>query len=321
MSGGPAVNFVDATFVRLADPASRAGVFDEVALEQLVRAAYDADSLGVEGPFQPLFEEFRLGPSPRAPGLVEGVWNPVGGVARTELNLRVLGLAGDPTPRVDALWRGAIVTRVAVGGGRIADVEVAWPSPSGIDDQIVADLGALPDDPAVLEAERRRRFLDRLEAAAAQPQVVGEAALDAWLARLGVATVGDLLAATGVAAGGAVQITFDNGGPVQPTPRPLPLTALLLVREAGFSVAELVSESTALRERVGALGLERPADATLPRRSPILVVWVVPPEVFDDPDWPGGESGTPEERRAARRAAAGAWLAGEGIGLATAAPP
>jgi hypothetical protein len=316
------VNFVDATFVRLADPASRAGVFDDDALEQLVQAAYDADAIGAEGPFQPLFDEFHLGPPARPPGVLEGVWNPVGGVNQTEIRLRVLGLGVGVAARVDALWRGAIVARVVAGGGTIGGVEVAWPDPSGLDDEIIADLGALPTDPGALEAERRSRFLARVRAAAAQPQVVDDAALDAWLARLGAATVGDLLdRGRGVAAGGAVQVTFEPTGPAQATARPLPLSALLLVRDAGFSVAELVAESNALRDRIGMLGLERPADAALPRRVPVLVVWVVPPAVFDDPDWPGGTSGSPDQRRAQRRAAAGAWLAREGIGLVVAPTP
>jgi hypothetical protein len=45
------------------------------------------------------------------------------------------------------------------------------------------------------------------------------------------------------------------------------------------------------------------------------VVWVVPAAVFDDADWPGGDSGSAAERRAARFQRAGQWLAGEGIGL------
>jgi hypothetical protein len=264
-----------------------------------------------------VFDEFRLGPYAQPPGLLEGVWNPVGGVDRTEVHARVLGLGVEPVARVDALWRGAIVARVVTGGGRITQLEVAWPDPSGIDDEIVADLGTLPADPAALEAERRSRFRARVTAAVAQPDVVTDAAFDAWLARLGVSTVTDLLrAGSGGAAGGAVQVTFTPNGAPTATPRPLPLTALLLVRDA-FSVAELVSASNAVRERVGALGLERPADPTLPRRVPVLVVLVVPPTVFDDPDWPGATDGTPAEQRAARRAAAGAWLAREGIGLVT----
>jgi hypothetical protein len=312
------VNFGDGVFVRLADPASRVDVFDDMALEQMVGAAYDVEAMSVEGPFIPVFDEFRLGPYAQPPGLLDGVWNPLGGVDRTEIHARVLGLGGGPVARVDAIWRGAIVARVVTGGGKVSEVEVAWPNPSGIDEEIVDDLGTLPADPTELETERRKRFRSRVAAAVAQPEIITDAVLDTWLARLGASTVTDLLAAgNGASVGGNVQVTFAPEGDATATSRLLPLTALLLVRDAGFSVAELVAESNAVRERVGVLGLERPADATLPRRVPVLVVWVIPPAVFDDPDWPPTTTGSPEEQRTARRAAAGSWLAREGIGLAT----
>jgi hypothetical protein len=315
------VNFVDATVIRLADPGSRAAVFDAVALGQLVEAGYDAAALAVEGPFSPVFDEFRLGLPSRPTGLVDGVWSALGGVERTEIHLRVPGLGLDGVARVDAVWRGAIVARAAAGGGTVTDVATVWPDPSGIDQEIVEESGSLPADPAALEAARRTHLLARIRAAVAQPDVATEAALDPWLARLGVASVAELLdGAQGTAAGGAVQVSFAPG-PASSVPRPLPLTALLLVRDAGFSVVDLVAETNVLREVATTLGLERPADATLPRRVPVLVVWVVPPEVFDDQGWPGGTSGTPEERRASRRAAAGTLLAREGIGLVVAAPP
>jgi hypothetical protein len=314
------VNFVDATIVRLADPASRAAVFDAAALGQLVEAGFDAATLAVEGPFSAVFDEFRLGLPSRPAGMVDGTWSPIGSVERTEVHLRVPGLGLDGVGRVDAVWRGAIVARVVAGAGTVSDVVTAWPDPSGIDREIVEESGSLPSDPAALEAARRAHLLARIRSAVAQPEVVTEAALDAWLARLGVASVAGLLDGAGGAAGGAVQVTFAPL-PATSVPRPLPLTALLLVRDAGFSVAELVAETNALREVVATLGLERPADATLPRRVPVLVAWVVPPEVFDDEDWPGGTSGTPEERRASRRAAAGTLLAREGIGLVVPAPP
>jgi hypothetical protein len=315
------VNFVDATVIRLADPSSRSSVFDAVALGQLVEAGYDAATLAVEGPFSPVFDEFRLGPPSRPAAHVDGAWSPIGSVERTEIQLRVPGLGLDGVGRVDAVWRGAIVARVVTAGGTVAGVAPAWPDPSGIDQEIVEESGTLPADPVALEAARRTHLLARIRAVAAQPDAVTEAALDAWLARLGVAGVGELLdGAPGGGAGGVVQVAFDPG-PATSVPRPLPLTALLLVRDAGFSVADLVAETNVLREVAATLGLERPADATLPRRVPVLVVWVVPPEVFDDQGWPGGTSGTPEERRASRRAAAGTLLAREGIGLVVAAPP
>jgi hypothetical protein len=309
------VNFVDATFVRLADPASRVGVFDEVALEQLVRAAYHADALGLQGPFEPVFDEFRLGVPASQLATVDGSWSLVGGADRTEMQLRVVGLGRDDDGRVDAVWRGAIVARVVPPTGQITEVGTTFPDPNGIDDEIVADLSALPADPVALEAERRRRYLARARAAVAQPDALTDAVFDAWLHRLGFTSVSDLMAHRGIVAAAAVKVTFSPPTAAPSAPLPLPITAILLVRGAEFSVAKLLADSHALRDRLGAFGVERPCEQTLPVRTPVVVIWMIPPSVFDDPAWPGGGGGDPAQQRANRRAAAGAWLADEGIGL------
>ena len=49
------------------------------------------------------------------------------------------------------------------------------------------------------------------------------------------------------------------------------------------------------------------------------MIWVGPPPRFAAPYGPGGGAGKAAAHRAARRAAAGLWLAREGIGLATVA--
>jgi hypothetical protein len=316
------VNFVDATLLRLADPAAREAVFDQVALEQLITAAYDVEALQVEGPFTVVFDDLRFGVAVTPLATIEGTWNPLGGVDRTELRLQVTGLATEPTERVDALWRGAVVARATPATGRVSAVEPARPDPGRIDAEIIADLGALPADPAALEAERRSRLLVRLRAALAQPDVLTDQVFDGWLRGLGATSVSDLVTRVrGTAAPAAVQVAFAPADPAPPSPRPLPVAALLLIRDEGFSVAGLLAESNAVRSRLGQLGLDRPAEPGLPQREPVLVVWIVPETVFDDPGWPGANGGTPAAQRAARRAAAGAWLAQQGIGLATPSPP
>ena len=55
------MNFVDSTLVKFADPATRTALFDDVALEQLLSAAYDTTTLNVGGPFTPLFDDVQLG--------------------------------------------------------------------------------------------------------------------------------------------------------------------------------------------------------------------------------------------------------------------
>ena len=310
------MDFVDATLVRLADPASREAVFDALALEQLVAAGYDTDALPVEGPFAPLFDEFRMSFFAPQLGSVDGVWNPVGRVDRTEAQFRLSGF-GDGMPlRVDAFWRGGVVVRAAPATSRIEDVTTDWPSLAGIDQEIAATPGGLPADPATLEGARRQRLLTRLRAGLSQPDAFTDTAYDIWLAEIGAISTGDLLARfAGAVQPGGVRVTFSPPAAVAPSSLPLPIVAALLIRDNGFSVAQLLAESKVLRDRLTASGLERPPEARLPRRQPLLVVWVISETVFDDPDWPGANSGPPTAARRLRRQAAGAWLAREGIGL------
>ncbi len=240
------MNFVDQQLVRLADPSKREGLFDEAALEQLVAASYDATAMSVEGPLTATFEEFRLGVAAQPLGALDGIWNPVGGVDRTEAHFSIAGFASNGFPRVDALWRGSIVARFVPAGDPITQVVTTT------------------HDPATL----------------------------------------------------AAAVTFAAPQPVSAVPKPLPIGAALLIRDAaGFSVAQLLVDSKTVRERLRSYGLERPFDPELRVREPLLVVWVVPASLFDDADWPGGDTGTADERRAARRATAGEWLAREGVGL------
>jgi hypothetical protein len=82
-----------------------------------------------------------------------------------------------------------------------------------------------------------------------------------------------------------------------------------------------MAETRMARDRIGPLGLEVPHGDGLRPRQPLFAAWVIPGSIFDDSDWPGGQAGmTADQLRTARRAAAGAWLAREGIGLVVTAP-
>jgi hypothetical protein len=247
--------------------------------------------------------------------VLEGEWAGPGGVDRKELRLRLDGLGSQPPLRVDALWRGSLVVRTLLLRDHIEAVEVDLPS-LDVDPDIVADLGQLPTDPQQLEAERRSRVLERLRAGLDQPDAFGEDQLDRLLIGVGAHGVGDLVEhfRRQVQPGSAqVRFTAPAGGP--PTARPLPFTGAVLVRDQGFSLAELLTASRLLRAQAEQLGLEAPPDPAVPRRQRIVVVWVVPGAVFDDDGWPGGDTGSPAEKRAARFRRAGQWLATEGIGL------
>lgn len=309
------MDFVDSVLVRLADPATRSGLFDEPSLANLVETAYDTTAMLVSPPFSPVFDELQLGYSAPPSAVVEGDWMGAGGVGRTELRLRLHGLSHTPPLRVEALWRGALVVRTAPARDRVEAVELAVPS-FDVDPDIEADLGSLPSDPTQLETERRSRILARLRAGLDQPAAFTDDHLDRLLVGVGAGSVGDLVTQlVGQATSGTVQIRYSAPADTPLTARPLPFAAAVLVRDAGFTLADLLIQSRLVRARTEELGLELPAAPEIRRRHRMVVVWLVPAAVFDDEDWPGGTTGTSEQRRAARFARAGQWLANEGVGL------
>jgi hypothetical protein len=306
------VNYTDRTLLTLADPATRSNAFDQTALEQIVSAGYDVDAMGVGGPFAAEFDDFRLAVSTDAEGLLDGVLSPVTGGEQTQVRVQVSGLPQQDTLRVDALWRGAIVARFRQGGDPITAVTTDWPSLGTIDDEVkAANGGVLPADAGVLETARRDRFVTHMRTTLDQPALFDDTALDRWLAQVGAASVGDLLEhGLGSVEPGTATVTFAAPAKVPETPKPLPIAAAVFVRDAGFSLSDLLATSSVARERLTKLGAVVPARDGLRQLHSPIVVWVVPKTTFDDTDWPGG---TPD----LRRANAGAWLAREGIGLAT----
>jgi hypothetical protein len=313
------LDYVDFTLVRLADEASRAALFDQAALEQLALTAYDTDAMLLGGPYTAIFDELVVGLTVPRRAVAEAAWGPVTGSDRREGRWTLLGVGGDAGVRVDALWRGAVVARAVSPLSRIEHVLTAWPSPAGIDEEIVAALGGLPAAPDALEAERRARLLARLRAGFRQPAALGDAVLDAWLRDLGAGSVGELLARFASQLGtAALQLSF-SAPPAEEAaaPRRLPIAVAILVRDTPLQLAQLLADSKLVRDHLRELGVERASEPGAAVRQPLVVAWMVPDATFDDADWPGGTTGTPDARRQARRAAAGRWLAREGIGLVT----
>lgn len=311
------MNYVDATLIRLAEPATRLAVFDDVALEQLLTTAYDTDVTPVQGPFQPLFDDLKLGLAVSRYSVIEGTWSPVGGVERMEARFQAFGFGQEDPIRVDGFWRGSIIARTVPVDSRILKLQTVWPTLGTIDSAIVTALGALPANPPALEQERRIQLTARIRAALDQPLAFTDGTLDDWLHTVGATSVSDLLTRfQGSVFGSAMQLTFSAPDPAPAAPKALPIAAGIMIRDAGFSLAQLLMESKMARERLDRLGLERPVAPTFRLRQPMLIVWVVPISVFDDADWPGGAQGMNNNQlRVARRNSAGAWLAREGIGL------
>src|SRR5262249_49898769 len=153
-----------------------------------------------------------------------------------------------------------------------------------------------------------------------QPEVVTSDEVDRLVRDLGATSINSWFEdfrGTGVM--GAVQVTFNQPDPPAISPRPLPVSAAILIRDTGFTLAQLLAESRIVRDQfeAGGLGI---AQQELKLLRSFLVVWVLPEVVFDDAGWPGGGAGmNAAQLRQARRGVAGQWLAQEGIGLATVA--
>jgi hypothetical protein len=291
------VNFADSVVVKLADPSTRTALFDDASLAQLLSAQYRTDMLNVSGPYSAVFDRLELGLSIVTPIALRG-----------DLNLNVTGLA-DSSNRVDAFWSGRIVARAQVGGAAVDRVGSSWPDPHDVDAQIVASLGSLPSDPTQLEAERRTRYVALLKAAMTQPDALTDQLFDAQLQGAGLESVGELIAAAGTKTIAAFNVRF-SAAPSTSVSTALPVSFALLVRETP-SISDLLYESKAVRALLAEGSKALVPDRTLPLRCTLGIAWVVPATLFDDPGWPGADN-------AARRAAAGAWLATEGIGLVTA---
>jgi hypothetical protein len=309
------MNFVDFALVRLAQEETRASVFDQDSLEQIVAAGYTDDVSGLAGPYSGSFDEFQIGVSIPRRATIDGHWGPITSMERTEVQLALAGLGRTSTVRVDALWRGSVVARTSPASSHIRQVASAWPDTGNIDREIVAALGSLPADPVALEHERRTRFLALVGASVGEPAAFSDAWLDDWLRRIGAESVGDVMTRDrGQLLTGALQIAFADPADTPASPRSLPLSVAILIRDAPLSIADLLADSKMIREHLLEAGVERAPDQTIGRRAPLVVVWIVPSTVFDDADWPGVDA-------VSRRRAAATWLGAEGIAVAALSKP
>jgi hypothetical protein len=312
------MDFVDKTIVSLADTEQRSALFDQAALEQIAMASYDGSTMGLTGPYQALFDEVQLGVGASPVGSLQGSWRPVGSSEYTEAHFKLGGMAASTDGRIDALWRGAITAQFAPLGELISAVKVTWLQLGRVDAEIISAQGSLPTDPAALEQARRSQLANDVRADLSQPDALTDADFERWLSGLGASSVSELVdRLVDTAAGATMQVTFSPPAPVAAAPYPLPLAAALLIRDVtDFSLATLLTETKQARARMEGLGFARSTDESTRARHPIVVIWIVPASLFSDPDWPGATAGqTPDQQIAARRAAAGAWLAEEGIGL------
>jgi hypothetical protein len=308
------MNFVDATLLQLTDETLRTNLFDQAALEQIIMAGYETDA--VEGPYSALFDQLEFGFSISQHITVDGIWRTPTTNTSTDARFTIAG--SSELIQAEAFWQGGIAVRFSHVTSTINAVNTVWPRLNDIDDEIISDTGSLPSDPVALESARRARLQERLQEVMANADALTEASLDSLLTTADAVSVGDLLAQNrGVQPLSALQIAFSEPTSGPSSPQILPITAALLIRDAEFSLSQLLAESKHLLNALQSSSLERARDPQWKTRHEYLVIWIIPEEVFDDDDWPGPTTGDTAHRREMRRLTAGEWLAHQGIGLVT----
>ncbi len=297
------MDFVDATLLRLADEASRSNVFDEQSLLQLVAAAHDISGLGLDAPVTPVFDEVKFAFQDDRNVAVTGSWMTVGHTDRSELTINAAGL-GPAVPRIDLLWRGSVVASSGGGNAVVDKVDLAYLDIAGLD----REIAPLPTVPAELEQRRRAALLARVRRNLDQPTAFSDEDLGRLLARVEVASVGELMASPPAAAGATLRVRYAATADSAPRRRQFGIAAALLLRPANTSIAALLDETRRVRPYLTQIGFSPPRAAGERSRGAPVIAWVMPAAVFDDTGWPGAS-------RTERRAWAGTWLAREGIGL------
>ncbi len=301
------MNFVDSNLVQIADSTSRPKYFSSDELSAIAAVAFDADGMGLGGPFTAIFDSLTFGYAISATATLDGQWGLPSAHEKTSTSLTIRGLQNQDSAYVDALWRGAIVARATTSLAPIESVALQW-TDEQIDQQIITDLGALPAMPQ-LETERRTRLLARMKSAAHQPNAITDATIDSILTKLDVGTVSDLLAMErGAHDIGVLQVQFGQPGPVSQNPKVLPFAGAVMIRNTDFSVSQLLAQTKIVQAQLTKEGFKIPAEEWVRTLRPFTVIWVVPASTFDDTGWPGANP----DQRISR---ATTWLAEQGIAL------
>lgn len=304
------MRFDDRQIVTLASAATQAGFFDAGALQRIAEAAYRLDEGMVSAPWSAAFDELRFAVrlSARQAARIETRWDSAQMRAEGALELEAMDSA---LPGVAALWRGAVIGRSQVGGGRVDRVQGGFPGLAGID----AAIDARPDPPPASgparDAARHAEVASRLSEAEGRPDAVSGAAVAALLERAGGA---DALSGSGPAGTlpGAFQIHFADGVLPAKVPVRLELSAVLMLvdpAQPGFSLVELLRGTQRAQDLLAAEAGPLPPPPGFQRRVPIAGIWVAPAQWFDDADWPGASADD-------RLAQASAWLRPHGIAVA-----
>jgi hypothetical protein len=306
------VDETSAMLLRLADPSVRGGLLDEEALLAVASVCYDIDASAVTGPTTAVYDRFDVAVPVTSEVVAAARLSKATEPVPWEITASLDGLVA-PTPGADAVWAGSVVVRAAGGAGTIEEVKTSAPD---LDAAFAAALAGLP--PTATRQEVQAALRQAAKAGFATPLTDTE--LDALLAVVapGVADP----RALGRAAGGRDLAETRLGisePPDQSTAPPvaLPVVVAFLVADAAAPPRQLL-QSTAFARRAARPYPVPAAPAGSPsRKVERCVCWVLPAAAFEDDGWPGGAGGSPAQQRAARLAAARAWLATQGVAVVT----
>jgi hypothetical protein len=316
------LDYVDQVLLRLLDPGQRQELFGQACLRRIAELSYDLNGVPIEGPFDGIFDTLDLGVSAPQQVAVHATWPRQG--ESFEIRFDARALSSQVFPRVDAFWLGKIVVRTLATEAAIESARFTVPNLLAIDAAIAAE--GMPPVGAALETERRRRLLQVIRAET-DNDATAHLALEAIFRGYGVDPTAAEAARLAMAAAASNATRYSGAGSVTYAPAPgagasrhaLPVACAIFVRDAGFSLADLLKESIAARAAlIGDRGT-RQSDVGFRLVRPIAIVWILAASTFDDSAWPAPGAGSdPESIRAARMAALSERLATQGIALAVA---
>ncbi|MDK1376438.1 MULTISPECIES: hypothetical protein [unclassified Sinorhizobium] len=305
------MRFEDRQLVQLASESTRAAFFDSAALERIALASYVIDAGTLDAPWSAAFDElaFTTTLPSRQSARIETRWDASSMRAEGMLDLESQdrGLSG-----VSAVWRGAVIGRGMVGGGRVDDIAGGFPSLAEVDAAIDSGAAPPPASGPARDAARRDEVALRLANAIGRPNTVSGADVATLVADEGAADIASFLD-TGHAARklGALSVRFASDAPAAPVPVRLELTAAILIFDpgaSGFLLADTLRATQRAQDLLSGEASSRNGTAGLRRRIEISAIWIVPAAWFNDADWPGATA-------AARLAEASTWLRAYGIAV------
>ncbi len=294
---GASMEFQDRAVIAVSTPVLRSNVFSDVALKNIVKAAYGLDEAVLQGAATANYSSFTLG----------GLDMP-GGEQETP---------PEPSPnlRIDALWRGSVRIAARFPKARIDSASFKSLSLKNLDADVAAANGGNMPVGEALEAARRAALKARIAQLANQAATANDAVVDLFLRKSGANGMAALVARPDAAQFGQMQLAISEalGGDAF-AQMDFPVAVAILIRDPavpGFSLAAIIAAARQVQQQMRHAGFQPAEPSPAGGMGKAIIALVVPMDWFNDADWPGAD---PQ----ARIAASGAWMAGEGIGLVAA---